>query len=162
MTERISYPLMEIARIGALFLPGDLLENVMPEERREYPLLAGGASGEFAVGDEVDFVEENFNTLKRMLLLTERIDPERNPYTALWIRRPEQPSRGEVMVAGRSLPAEGYAIQPLWPEILQAFEGAPTRWQRANGETIYYPIRNSDEDIVGVLEVTANLSPCFI
>ncbi|MBW5446482.1 hypothetical protein GE107_10455 [Cohnella sp. CFH 77786] len=160
--ERIAYPLMEIARIGALFIPGDMLENVMPEERREYPLLAGGATSEFAVGDEVDFVEENFNMLKRLLLLTERIDPERNPYAALWIRRPENPSRGEVMVAGRALPAEGYYIQPLWPEILRAFDGHPTRRQRNAGETAYYPIRNSDEEIVGVLELTANLAPSFI
>lgn len=160
--ERIAYPLMEIARIGALFLPGDLLENVMPEDRREYPLLAGGATNEFAVGDEVDFVEDNFNTLKRLLLLTERIDPDRNPYAALWIRRPENPSSGEVMVAGRALPAEGYHIQPLWPEMMRAFGGHPTRWERNVGETVYYPIRNSDEEIAGVLELTANLAPCFI
>ncbi|MHA6484674.1 hypothetical protein ACX1C1_22525 [Paenibacillus sp. strain BS8-2] len=160
--ERMSYSLMEIARIGALFIPGDMLEYVMPEERREYPLIVGETYSEFAVGDEVDFVEENFNGLKRMLLLTERIDPARKTYASLWIRRPENPSRGEVMVAGGALPAEGYVIQPLWPEILRAFEGHPTHWERNAGETVYYPIRNSDEEIVGVLELTANITPTFI
>lgn len=160
--EHMTYPLMEIARIGALFIPGDMLECVMPEERREYPLIVGETYSEFAVGDEVDFVEENFNALKRMLLLTERIDPARKTYAALWVRRPENPARGEVMVAGGALPAEGYVIQPLWAEILRAFEGQPTRWERNNGETVYYPIRNTDEEIVGVLEMTADLTPCFI
>ncbi|WP_135550221.1 hypothetical protein [Paenibacillus cymbidii] len=153
---------MEIARLGALFLPGDALEDVMPPERKEYPLLVSGAKGRFAVTDEIDFVEENFNALKRVLLLTERIDPQRAPYTALWIRRPENPSHGEIMVAGRALPGEGTDIQPLWPEILRAFAGQPTRRDRNKGETVYYPVRNSDEDIVGVLEVTENLAPFFV
>lgn len=160
--EHIHYPLMEIARIGALFLPGDMLEHIMPEDRREYPLLVSNPKNEFALGDEVDFEEENFNTLKRLLLLTERIDPVRRTYAALWIRRPENPLRGEVMVAGGSLPAEGFIIQPLWPEIIRAFEGHPTLWKRNAGETVYYPVRNSDEEIVGVLELTENLTPCFI
>ncbi|WNQ12413.1 hypothetical protein MJA45_05015 [Paenibacillus aurantius] len=153
---------MEIARLGVLFLPGDMLENVMPPERKEYPLLVAGAKGRFAVTDEIDFVEDNFNALKRVLLLTERIDPQREPYAALWIKRPENPSHGEVMVAGRALPGEGTYIQPLWPEILRAFAGRPTRWDRDGGETVYYPVRNSDEEIVGVLEVTEHLEPLFV
>lgn len=147
------FELLEIARIGALFIPGDVLEEVMPPERREYPKLAQ-AGGKFALGDEVDFAEVPFNTLKRLLLLTERIDEARNIASALWIRRPEDPDSGEVMVAGRALPEEGYAILPLWPEIERAFSGRPTRWNRPNGETVYYPIRNSDDEIVGVLEVS--------
>jgi hypothetical protein len=153
---------MEIARIGALFVSGDVLERVMPPERWEYPLLVAGAQGKFAVSDEVDFDEDNFNTLKRVLLLTERIDPTRKPYTALWIKRPEDPTHCEVMVAGGALPKEGCDIQPLWPEIMRAFSGSPTRWDRDGGVTVYYPIRNSDEDIVGVLEVSEKVPPLFV
>lgn len=160
--KRPSYSLMEIARIGALFVPGDMLEDVMPPERREYPLLVDSSLSRFALGDEVDFVEEHFNALKRVLLLTERIDSSRQPYAALWIRRPEAPSLGEVMVAGGALPSEGSHIQELWPEILRAFSGLPTRWDRGAGQTVYYPIRNSDEEIVGVLELTDNVPPSFI
>ncbi|MFK7695141.1 hypothetical protein [Paenibacillus sp. HJGM_3] len=160
--KRLCDPLMEIARIGALFVPGDMFEQVMPPERREYPLIVAGSTSQFAVSDEVDFMEDHFNALKRVLLLTERIDPERRPYAALWIRRPENPSHGEVMVAGRALPSEGCDIQPLWPEILRAFSGLPTRRDRGCGETVYYPIRNSDEEIVGVLEITANVQPLFV
>ncbi|QHT61358.1 hypothetical protein GXP70_16270 [Paenibacillus lycopersici] len=149
--------LMEVARIGALFLPGDSLEEVMPPERRAYPLRVQSGN-EFALGDEIDYDEHHFNALKRVLLLTERIEPSRKPSTALWIRRPESPARVEVMVAGRSLPHEGYQIQPAWPELIRAFEGLPTRWDRPFGTTVYYPIRNSDEDIVGVLEVSESTS----
>ncbi|MFD2334326.1 hypothetical protein ACFSR7_34215 [Cohnella sp. GCM10020058] len=157
-----SYSLMEIARLGALFLPGDCLEDVMPPERREYPLRVAGTDSEFALGDEIDFVEDHFNALKRVLLLTERIDPLRRPYTALWIRRPENPALGEIMIAGGALPSEGSGIMPLWPEILRAFSGRPTRRDRGAGHTIYYPVRNSDEDIVGVLELTENVPPLFV
>ncbi len=156
------YPLMEIARIGALFLVGDQLEDVMPADRREYPLRVVNATSVFALGDEVDFDEHNFNELKKTLLRIERIDPRRSPFAALWVRRPEQPTHGEVMVAGSSLPAEGYHIQPLWPEIERAFSGLPTRWDSEGGTTIYYPIRNSDEEIVGVLEVSEQQSLYFI
>jgi hypothetical protein len=160
--KRMSYPLMEIARLGALFLPGDMLENVMPPERREYPLRVAGSTSQFAVSDEVDFVEDHFNALKRVLLLTERIQPDREPYAALWIRRPENPSLCEVMVAGGGLPAEGCDIQPLWPEIQRAFTGLPTRWDRDDGQTVYYPIRNSDEEIIGVLELSENIPSLFV
>mgnify|MGYP001167488737 CR=1 FL=1 len=147
----LRYDLMEIARIGALYIPGDVLEEVMPPERHEYPKLAV-KGGKFALGDEIDFAEGPFNTLKRLLLLTERIDEGRRTATALWIRRPEDPGSVEVMVAGRALPQEGYGILPIWPEIARAFAGRPTRLRRPDGETVYYPIRNSDEEIVGVLE----------
>jgi hypothetical protein len=160
--ERMSYSLMEIARLGALFLPGDMLEDVMPPERREYPLRVAGSTSRFAVSDEVDFVEDHFNALKRVLLLTERIDPDRNSYAALWILRPENPSLCEVMVAGGGLPAEGCDIQPVWPEILRAFSGLPTSWDRNAGQTVYYPIRNSDEEMIGVLELTEKIPPMFV
>ncbi|TLS52690.1 hypothetical protein FE782_08660 [Paenibacillus antri] len=160
--KRSTYSLLEIARIGALFLQGDQLEDVMPPERREYPLRVANSPNPFAVGDEIDFVEDHFNALKRVLLLTERIDPRRSPLTALWIRRPEQPTHGEVMVAGSGLPREGSHIQELWPEILRAFSGLPTRWDREGGTTVYYPIRNSDEDLVGVLEVSDNVPEFFV
>jgi hypothetical protein len=137
------YDLMEIARIGVLYIPGDLLEEVMPEQCRNY-----------LDGDGIDFVEAHYNTLKRMLLLTERIDLQRQVSTALWVKRPHRPELGEVMVAGKSLPIEGHGIVTLWPEINRAFTGTPSRIDRAAGETVYYPVRNSDEEIVGVLEVS--------
>lgn len=152
---------MEIARIGVLFLPGDMLEEVMPPERRDYPVRIV-SKGEHAHGDEVDFVENHFNALKRVLLLLERIDPARSPNAALWIRRPENPALGEVMVAGGSLPQEGFHIQPLGPMILRAFGGDPTRLDRGDGQTVYYPVRNSDETIVGVLELSESVPVLFI
>jgi hypothetical protein len=145
------YDLMEIARIGVLYIPGDLLEEVMPPQHRDY-----------LDGDGIDFVETHYNTLKRMLLLTERIDPPRRVKTALWVKRPSRPELGEVMVAGRALPIEGYDIVTLWPEIERAFSGLPSRFDRSSGETVYYPVRNSDEEIVGVLEVSQLKTSYFI
>ena len=149
-----TYDLIEIARIGVLFLPGDALENVMPPERREYPLLAWTGS-EYGLGDEIDYVEDNFNAVKRTLLLIERIDPRRSAQSAVWIRRPESPDKGEVIVAGGTGPIEGTQIERLRPELERALAGTPTRLWRGWGETVYYPIRNSDEEIVGALEITA-------
>jgi hypothetical protein len=155
------YSLMEIARIGALFIPGDMLEEVMPPERRDYPVKVQ-SKGKFALSDEIDFMEHNFNALKKVLLLIERIDPTRNLNTALWILRPENPVCGEVMVAGGALPIEGVDIQEMWPEINRAFTGTVTRWDRPVGQTVYYPIRNSNEDIIGVLELSHGVPTLFI
>jgi hypothetical protein len=155
------YDVMEIARIGSLFISGDCLEDVMPPDRKEYPLKVTGG-GRFALSDEIDFDEDNFNELKKTLLRIERIDPSRSLTSALWIRRPENADLGEVMVAGKGLPSEGYGIIELWPELIRALSGRPTRLIRAHCETIYYPIRNSDEEIVGALELSESSRSMFI
>lgn len=145
------YELMEIARIGVLFLRGDELEDVMPLERRSYDN-----------GDEIDYHEVPFNSLKRVLLLIERIDPTQELVTALWTVRPDNLSAGEVLVAGGGLPSEGPEIVELNPDIRRAFAGVPTYSARKPGGTVYYPLHNSDYEIVGVLEVSARKQAFFI
>jgi hypothetical protein len=146
-----SYELMEIARIGVLYLNGDLIEEAMTPERRAYTST-----------DDIDFEEVSYNALKRTLLLTERIDTTRNIIAVLWVRRPDQPHKGEVLVAGKSLPEEGYDVVELNPAMNRALSGLPTRRVRKNGETVYYPVRDSDEDIVGMLEVSELRATFFI
>ncbi|MFC3770197.1 hypothetical protein [Paenibacillus sp. GCM10012303] len=148
-----TYELMEIARVGSLFLCGDWLEQVMTPERRSY-----------VSGDDIDFDEDSFNALKRTLLLTERIDRSRRDVTCcLWVRRPDHPSRAETLIGGRSLPVEGHHIIEMGPELCRAFAGMPTSRIRSGGEeTVYYPVRNSEEEIVGVLEVSVYDEPYFI
>lgn len=148
-----AYELMEIARIGSLFLCGDWLEQAMTPERRAY-----------TSGDDIDFEENSFNAVKRTLLLTERIDLSRRDITCcLWVRRPDDPDRAETLIAGRTLPAEGHHIIEMGPELGRAFGGMPTaRFRSPVLETVYYPVRNSDEEIVGVLEVSEYREPFFI
>ncbi|WP_127584597.1 hypothetical protein [Paenibacillus koleovorans] len=148
-----TYELMEIARIGTLFLCGDWVEQAMTPERRAY-----------TSGDDIDFEEHSYNALKRILLLTERIDRSRKEVSCcVWVLRPDKPNYGEPLLAGRTLPAEGHSIIPLGPELARAFAGTPTtRFRPAGEETVYYPLRNSDEDIVAVLEVSEYRDPYFI
>ncbi|PYI54812.1 hypothetical protein [Paenibacillus flagellatus] len=146
-----SYGLMEIARIGALFLSGDWIEEALPPKYRAYPN-----------GDELDFEEIPYNAVKRTLLLTERIDPSSGAIAAVWVRRPDDPDKGEVLVAGKALPIEGPDIIVLGAEIRRAFSGLPTRRKRPVGESVYVPVRNSEDDIVGVLEVSTLRETYFI
>lgn len=143
--------LMDIAYIAALYIEGDDLEEVMEPHRRVYPN-----------GDEIDFDEERFNRLKIALLRAERISPERQVLAVLWVRRPDDESKCEVMVAGRGLPPEGPGILQVWPEIARAFGGMPTRKLRTAGETVYYPIRNSNHELVGALELSAAGATYFV
>jgi hypothetical protein len=143
--------LMDIAYIGSLFLEGDDLEDVMVPHRRVY-----------TNGDDIDFDEERFNRLKITLLRIERIAPIFNVLTALWVKRPDNDQLCEILVAGRGLPPEGANIIKVWEEIDRAFSGIPTRKLRLSNETIYYPIRNSDNELVGVLEVSAASETYFV
>lgn len=147
----MGYELIDIARIGALFLVGDQLEEVMPLRSRQYTDT-----------DDIDYVDDYFNELKRVLLLTERIDPSKDVLTALWVLRTDREDACEVMIAGKRLPREGFMIHDIWPELKRAFSGLPTRRVNNELETVYFPVRNSLDRIVGVLEVSEAKMSFFI
>jgi len=138
-----TYPLSEIARIGALFLDGDVYEEVMPEFSRSYTDT-----------DFLEYREQPFNALKRVLLLIERIESQRAVIACLWGLRGDNAKQVEVIVAGSHLPIEGYDVREIWTELQHAFDGKPAQRMNDAGETAYYPLRNSLEDVVAVLEVT--------
>ncbi|MFV0400001.1 MAG: hypothetical protein ACK5LX_05200 [Oscillospiraceae bacterium] len=126
-----------VARIGLLYLDGDSFEDVLLD----------------AYG-HVDYDFDNFNRCKTSLMLLQRINPALEVAAILWQRRPDNPAMAVPLVASGSLPLEGHGISPISPELGAALSG---QWgvvrNRAEGVSRYYPVKNSDGEIVGALEL---------
>lgn len=138
----------DIARIALLFLDGDAFENVIPERWREFKNF-----------DDLDYNEQEFNQLKVALMKTEQL--RRGIAAVLWRRRPDDASKGEIVVAAStsSTWAPGRGIIPLPARLIRCFEKGDwvTIFHRKKGTRSYYaPLRNSDDEIVGALELYEN------
>ena len=129
-----------IASIGLMFLDGDTFETV----------LIG------AHDRQVDYEFDKFNKCKATVMKIERLNPEKNLTVFLWQLRPDNPDVILPLVAGRQLPRTGYSGITVTPPIAAAlkgkFGGCITEYE-GGGSSHYYPIRNSDDEVVGVLEL---------
>lgn len=133
-----------VARIGLLYLDGDALEEVLLD-RYGHP----------------DYDFDKFNTCKIALMKLERINPQLGLTAVLWQLRPDDDSLAVPVVAGNALPLEGYRPAPVSPALRAALDGEfGSRTVRT--ETCcshYYPVRNSDGEICGALELLAGPRP---
>lgn len=166
--------LAEVARVGQMFLDGDLARKVYHPH-----------SEKFMCGDDMDFNPEAFLPLKKNMLRLERLS--RVPCsTTLWRRRPDMPDRGEATIfgsfasplGGDKPSAHGYQPKPMFPELAKAFLKGEAAWKLNPGPganfmaerglganikgvkgpaflAIYVPVKDSMGDIAAVLEVFA-------
>ena len=113
----IKAELAEIARIGQVFVDGDLC-------RKAYQPYAET----FMTGDDMDFNPAAAVPLKQTLLRLERVS--RVPCsTALWRRRPDAPSSGEALLYGTTSSPQaggkpgnrGYVPPKMTRELAAAF-----------------------------------------
>ena len=132
----------EISRIALLFLNGDDFENVLLDQ----------------IGP-TDYDFNKFNGLKKVLLAVPMIDPSWTVDAILW--QPYACNRrvGMPLVVGTSLPQQGCKRCYLNQEIFSVLQGgAPCRKDWREGLWSHYEaLRNSDDEIVGVLELQVGL-----
>ena len=129
-----------IASIGLMFLDGDTFETV----------LIG------AHDRQVDYDFDKFNKCKAVVMKMERMNPEKNLTVFLWQLRPDNPDIILPLVAGRQLPRTGYGGIEVTPPVAAALAGkfgGCTAEYEDGATSYYYPIKNSDDEIVGVLEI---------
>jgi len=128
----------EIARIGLLFLDGDAFENVLIDQETH-----------------TDYRFEPFTDLRADLLRIERIDPDADLSAILWRSYPGNKYLMEPLVAGSGLPNSGWrrTYAPAALRLAYQTGAAQVDPQPPKGTAHYYPLRNSDDDIVGVLEL---------
>ena len=128
----------EIARIGLLFLDGDAFENVLIDQETH-----------------TDYRFEPFTDLKADLLRIEHIDPDMDLSAILWRVYPENKYLMEPLVAGSGLPNSGWRKTFASVPLRLAYQTGQPQIdpQPPNGTAHYYPLRNSNDDIVGVLEL---------
>jgi len=166
--------LAEVARVGQMFVDGDLARKVYHPHSKT-----------FMCGDDMDFNPEAFMPLKKTMLRLERLS--RVPCaTTLWRRRPDKPNCGEATIfgvfasphGGNKPAAHGYRLQPMFPELARAFLRGRSTWkitrsrgagfmaERGLGVKVrglkgpafiehFVPVKDSMGEIAAVLEVFA-------
>lgn len=133
-----------VARIGLMFLDGDSLEEILLD-RYGHP----------------DYDFDNFNRCKIALMKLERMNPTLGLTAVLWQLRPDNEELATPVAAGSALPLEGYRPCPASEALKQALAGEFGVAAARSGTCTshYYPVRNSDGEIVGALELLEGLRP---
>lgn len=132
-----------VARIGLMYIDGDKFENVLLDKfSMDY--------------DDVNYNHEDFKELKIAILNLEEINPDLNIATILWQLRPDNRNMIVPVINGSAFPedGQGWDIVPVNPEMKMLFKtGCPQVKKRDNCTSHYYPLKNSDAEIVGILEL---------
>ncbi len=129
--------LTEVARIARLYIDGDAAEQLLLDKT-----------------GHTDYDFEKFYEIKCALMRAEKINPDLKLSAILWMPRVDQHGYAEPVVCASVLPCEGWqkqrCSQPLW-DALNGSEG--TRVERADSESVYFPVYNTDHEAVAALEL---------
>jgi len=137
----VEYEILDIdsiARIGLMYIDGDMFEEVLLDK-------AG----------PTDYNFDKFNCLKISLLKLEKISPKLDIAAILWRSYPTNKNSVTPLIVGSALPFEGTKRTNPNRELRLTFETGVCQvkeW-REDCHSYYYPLNNSDEEIVGVLEL---------
>ena len=126
-----------VAQIGLMFLDGDTLEKAIIDK----------------IG-QVDYDFGYFNQVKSVVSKIEKINPALGLTAVIWQRSLENYRLMHPVVAGNALPREGHAYAVMNERAKAAFDGGFGEVLDRDGiRSHYYPIRNSDYEIIGALEL---------
>lgn len=150
MSDHMVLDIDQIARIALMFIDGDALETAVVRKNSDST-------------DDITYRYDDFNKLKFAITNMERMNPALDITGVLWQRRPDNHDISYPAVAGKSLPCEGPDFYPTNPDMKRAYAtGRPVVKQRENGKAShYFPVRNSDAEIVGLLELLHNVGEVF-
>lgn len=134
---------MTISDIALLFIEGDFLENVLLDKC-----------------GHTDYDFEKFTALKRVLTSVENIEPCLDISAVLWQPHVINKYVGAPLVAGNSLPHEGCKRRRLSKEIQETMEQDKclTKHWEDGTVSLYRAVKNSSDEIVGVLELIEGLT----
>ena len=139
-TRNLAARLKEIARIGALFVEGDFLEDVFASGR------------DWKSGDDINFAHAPYIELKRTVLRIERIADFRC-FATLALIRQDDPTKAEAVVCGMRNP---FGIAPVvtTPAMRRCVKKGEIASETVNGRLrAFAPIANSDGETIGFLMV---------
>ena len=144
MASYLELDIDSVAKIGLMFLDGDALEEILLD-RYGHP----------------DYDFDKFNSCKITLLRLERMNPTLGLTAILWQLRPDNGEMAVPVAAGTALPLEGYRPCPVSPALRKALDGefGAAAHRSESCWSHYYPVRNSDGEIVGALELLEGLRP---
>lgn len=126
----------EVARIARMYLDGDTVEKLLLDKT-----------------GHTDYDFDRFNAVKGALTRAERINPELNAALVLWTPRAGKPGMAEPIVCSSALPCEGWRAIKCSEPLTRALGGCEhTLMERENSTSHYFPVYNSDREVVGALE----------
>ena len=131
-----------VARIGLMYIDGDRFEEILLDKL-----------------GHTDYHFENFNVVKKAVSKLEKINPDLNLIAVLWQRRINNEDAVVPLVAGHALPVEGWRRRKINEEMRVTYDtGEKQVYARENGAvSYYYPVKNSNAEIVGVLELLSGV-----
>ena len=151
--DAVTNRLLELARVSLAVVDADAARDC---------LLPGARAS--VSDDDFGYDIELCNRLRRGLLLVERLS-DLEVATTVWRVPPDKPDVADIVLAGSSYTGQfsGWGkLQIELPEAMRrAFEGEPRSvWSDdCNWCSVFVPLRDSLDDIVGVLELCAALKP---
>jgi hypothetical protein len=138
--------LLELARVSLALLEGDAVrECVLPTSRIEIS------------GDDYAYDVDLCNAVRRALLRLERLS-DLEPQSAVWRLRPDRPGEADLVLAGQTYTSQFSGWDkfpiPIPGAMARAFAGEPGSAWCDDGRwlSVFTPIRDSLDDVVGVLE----------
>lgn len=171
-TKELVERLKSVAHVGQLFIDGDACEEALRPAARAW-----------TSGDDIDYDFEVAVPIKQTLLRLEEV--EDFPYQAvLWRRRPDDPKKVEVLLAGRmgspygrgpiplpaplksalvqgkvavasmSAPAYEHSLGERYGHVWVVDHDSFLRSGHASVISVFAPIRNSDDELVAALELS--------
>lgn len=131
-----SLTITEAARIARMYLDGDRVETLLLDKT-----------------GHVDYDFESFNIIKASLMKAERINPDLKYSLILWTERAGKRNIVEPIVCASVLPVEGWRETEANKSLIRALSGEEdVHYLRDNSESTYFPVYNSDHEIVGAIE----------
>lgn len=149
--EAVAARLLELARVSLAVLDIEAVRDCLLPQAR-VPVVA----------DDHGYDIDLFNNVKSGLLRAERLT-DLPVCTAIWRRRPDDPEKAEVLLVGSTYPPQLIAwdrYEVSLPDPMRlAFSGEPGRLVSEDGAlcSVFVPLRDSLDDIVGVLELCSPL-----
>ena len=140
--QNLARKLAEIARIGALFIDGDALDNVFASGR------------DWTSGDDINFRHGPYIEVKRTVLRIERIGDFRY-FAAVSLVRQDDPAKCEAIVCGmrNDLGIRPVPMTPAMRRCVRKAEIAVERIPKTGDVRAYAPIKTSEGDTIGFLMV---------
>lgn len=161
--QQVERQLDEVARIASVMVDGDLAKRIMTPRAAEW-LLKKHPKDPWFGADNFDVEHEPYIRTKKTLIRLARLAPFPCDVN-LWMPVPADPPRIQVLIRNVNEMSQfwqwGEMHQPLEPEMRKALaSGERVLVKRRPGWiSVLAPVRDSMDDIVGLVEVVTQQRP---
>jgi hypothetical protein len=161
--DRVEHDLDEIARIATAMVDGDICQHIVTPRAIGY-MNRTDPRDQWADGDNYDVDDQAFTATKKTLIRLASLASYPVDVN-LWMPLEGKPPRIEIVVRNRYEMSQywewGRLYQPMFPEMQSVLStGRRIKVERKAGfVSILAPVRNSLDDVVGLVEVVSALHP---